>query len=155
MLKKGLFVVAAVAMLAMTAQAGEIKLHQWPCTLVPQEITVIPVYLNAGYYIYIKDQSNLKIDLSQVTGSIKNYTGSCTMVVKTNFNVAFSCEVTPVAGYSADSWTATPSPATLAPSAAEQNVVITLDVVNLNLAAVPAGVNTLIANVKVKVVPVV
>jgi hypothetical protein len=155
MLKKGLFIVAAVAMLAMTAQAGEIKLHQWPCTLVPQEITTIPVYIDAGYYIYIKDQGNLRIDLTQVSGTVKNYTGSCTMQVKTNFNVQFSGSCTPLTGYSADAWNVSLSPSTLAPSTSEQPVVVTLNVVNLNLVALPGGVNdVLIANVKIKVVPI-
>ena len=155
MLKKGLFVVAAIAMLAMTAQAGEIKLHQWPCALVPQEITTIPVLIDAGYYIYIKDQSKLKIDLVQTSTSIYNYEGSCTMQVKTNFNVAFATSVIPNGVVGADAWNSWTTPATLAPSSSYQNVVVTVQVINIHLAELPGGQNDIqVATVKVTVIPV-
>jgi len=49
MLKKSLFLVAAVAPLAVAAQAGEIKIHDWPMSYIAQEITDIPVVLDVGY----------------------------------------------------------------------------------------------------------
>ena len=64
-MKKALFAVAAVALLAVAAQAGEIKYHEWPCAPIPQEITTIPVVMDVGYWVRIKDQDKLKITLKQ------------------------------------------------------------------------------------------
>jgi hypothetical protein len=93
MLKKSLFVVAAVALLAVAAQAGEIKQHSWPTTYVPMEIAEIPVVMDVGYWVAIQDQDKLKIKLAQK--SIHTYEGCTDMVVKCNFNVTLSCKITP------------------------------------------------------------
>ncbi|MGE5295308.1 MAG: hypothetical protein ACM3VT_10820, partial [Solirubrobacterales bacterium] len=61
MKKKELFAVAVVALMAVVAQAGEIKFHEWPCAPVPQEITTIPVVMDIGFWIRIKDQDKLQI----------------------------------------------------------------------------------------------
>jgi len=58
MLKRSLVAVAVVALLAMTVQAGEIKTHTWPCDFKALEITSIPVVMDIGYYIKIKDQTS-------------------------------------------------------------------------------------------------
>ncbi len=90
-MKKALFAVAAVALLTVSAQAGEIKLHEWPCTLTPVEITTIPVVMDVGYWVSISSQSSLKITLAQE--SIHVYSGCTTMTVKTNTAVTLSTSI--------------------------------------------------------------
>jgi len=90
-MKKALFAVAAVALLAVAAQAGEIKIHDWPCTLTPQIITQIPVVMDVGYWVQIPDQDKLKITLLQV--SIHEYSGCTTMTVKTNATITVSATI--------------------------------------------------------------
>jgi type 1 fimbria pilin len=91
MLKKSLFVAAAVAMLAVSAQAGEIKVHTWPTTFVPQEICTIPVVMDVGYWIVVKDQSKNKITLTQV--DIKNFSGCTDIKVENNFALTLTCTI--------------------------------------------------------------
>ena len=95
MLKKSLFVVAAVAMLAATAHAGEFKTHSWPTTYVPQEVTDIPVVMDVGYWVAIKDQDSLKIKLEQE--SVHKYSGCATMTIECNFDLTLSCSIAAVA----------------------------------------------------------
>ncbi|HNS19251.1 MAG TPA: hypothetical protein PKH24_02075 [Sedimentisphaerales bacterium] len=90
-MKKALFAVAAVALLAVSVQAGEIKTHSWPCTLTPVEICTIPVVMDVGYWVSITNQ-NAKITLSQV--SIHEYKGCATLKVKTNTQVQLSATIT-------------------------------------------------------------
>jgi len=91
MLKKSLFVAAAVAMLAVSAQAGEIKVHTWPTTFVAQEIATIPVVMDVGYWIVVKDQSKNKITLTQV--DTKNFSGCTDIKVENNFALTLTCSI--------------------------------------------------------------
>jgi len=99
-MKKALFAVAAVALLAVVAQAGEIKLHEWPCEPVPQELMTIPVYMDIGYWIRIKDQTKKFIYLHQedihtysgCTGDSKSG-GDSKITVETNTAMRFSCDI--------------------------------------------------------------
>jgi hypothetical protein len=91
-MKKVLFAVAAVALLAVTAGAGEIKIHEWPCQFVPQEVTTIPVVMDVGYWIKVKDQDKLRIKLTQKT--IHSYEGCVDVVIETNTNITVSAKIT-------------------------------------------------------------
>jgi hypothetical protein len=91
MLKKSLFAVAVVALLAATVPAGEIKIHDWPTTFVPQELTDIPVLMDVGYWVYIKDQDKLKIKLQQK--SITEYEGCTDVTLQCNFSLKGSCSI--------------------------------------------------------------
>jgi hypothetical protein len=91
MVKKSLFAVAAVALLAVAAQAGEIKIHDWPCEFIAQEVTTIPVVMDVGYWIKIKDQDKLKIKLAQK--DIYMYEGCTDMKVECNLNITLSCSI--------------------------------------------------------------
>ena len=93
-MKKELFAVAAVVLMAVVAQAGEIKFHEWPCAPVPQEITTIPVVMDVGFWIRIKDQNLLKITLKQ--DAIHTYSGCTNAVVETNSCLTFSCSISRV-----------------------------------------------------------
>ncbi len=94
MTKKELFTVAVVILMAVVAQAGEIKYHEWPTAPVPQEITTIPVVMDIGYWIRIKDQGDLIIKLKQQ--SIHTYYGCTNAVVETNACLTFSCSIASV-----------------------------------------------------------
>jgi hypothetical protein len=99
MLKKSLFAVAVVTLLAAMAPAGEIKLHDWPTSYIPQELTDIPVLIDVGFWCWVKDQDKLKIKMSQTSvasdaangGEGKhNYEGCTTVYVESNFDLVMS-----------------------------------------------------------------
>jgi len=88
-MKKVLFAVAAVALLTVAAQAGEIKYHNWPTGgFIPQELTTIPVTMDVGYWIRVKDQDKLTIKMSQE--DTHTYSGCVDMVVECNFSCTLS-----------------------------------------------------------------
>jgi hypothetical protein len=91
MLKKTLFAVAAVMLLAVMANAGEIKIHDWPTAYIPQEVCDIPVLMDFGYWINIKDQDKLKIKLDQI--SIRVYEGCTTINFDNNFDLTLSTSI--------------------------------------------------------------
>jgi hypothetical protein len=93
MLKRSILAVAVVALLAVGVQAGEIKTHDWPCTFVALEITSIPVVMDIGYYVRIKDQDKLKIKLVQDEQDIHKFKGCVDMVVESNFNLVLSASI--------------------------------------------------------------
>ena len=92
-MKKVLISLAVVALLAVGVQAGEIKTHSWPCQYVSLEITSIPVVMDIGYYIKIKDQDKLKIKLVQDELDIHKFKGCTDMVVESNFNAVLSASI--------------------------------------------------------------
>jgi hypothetical protein len=100
MLKKSLLAVAAIMLLAGMANAGELKIHDWPTTYIPQEVCDIPVLMDIGYWINIKDQDKLKIKLEQI--SITVYEGCTTIKFDNNFDLTFkptiAAENDPVSG---------------------------------------------------------
>jgi len=70
MLKKCLFAIAVVALLAVTVQAdtAQYKGHPWPWPIEWKEIVVceFPVFIEIGYWIEIKDCQDLEIILKQI-----------------------------------------------------------------------------------------
>jgi len=92
MLKKGLFIVAAVAMLAMSAQAGEIKFHVWPCTYTAMPVCTLKVTMDVGYWISFKSQSKV-IKLTQSATDIHQYDGCYAYTFACNFPVILSASI--------------------------------------------------------------
>jgi len=91
---KGCLTIAAViAILAVGTQAGEIKLHEWPCQFVFVEISSIPVVMDVGFWVKIKDQDKLRIKLVQDEGDIHRFKGCTDMIVESNFNLTLSCSI--------------------------------------------------------------
>ncbi len=149
MLKKSLFVVAAVALLAVAAQAGEIKQHSWPTTYVPMEITEIPVVMDVGYWVAIQNQADLKIKLQQK--SIHTYEGCTDMVVKCNFNVTLSCSIAKTGAIGGD-YGCSVSPADIDAPGATTTVCASLN--KADLGGTPGGTsNVQVATVTIRVVP--
>ncbi len=84
MLRGRLLVIASIALVATAAQAGEIKVHQWPTNFVPMEVTTYPVVMDIGFWMEITNQFEI-IKLEQI--SIHKYQGCVDVKVKTNFNL--------------------------------------------------------------------
>jgi hypothetical protein len=152
MLKRSLIAIAVVALLATVAPAGEIKLHTWPCALIAQEITQIPVKMDIGYWIRIKDQGSLSIKLAQLEGEIHKFKGCTDMKVETNFKVELSASISST-GAVGGSYGVSLDPSILEIGNSTVKVCATLN--DANLGAKPAGSkNVHVATVKIKVVPI-
>jgi hypothetical protein len=148
-MKKVLFAIAAVALLAMTAQAGEIKIHEWPCKFIPQEVGSIPVVMDVGYWIKIKDQDKLKIKLTQK--SIHEYEGCTDIKVETNVNITMSVSVS-ATGAVPGGYSVTINPADIDAPGGTATVCVKLK--DADLSKTPGGSkNVHVATVKVSVVP--
>jgi hypothetical protein len=153
-MKKALFAVAVVALLAVTAQAGEIKFHEWPTAPVPQEIANIPVFMDVGYWIRIKDQDKLKINLKQ--DGIHEYSGCVNATVETNTNVRFSCSISK---WTVDGAVVVPGDYSCSVSPADINapggtLTVCAKIVKADLGKVPGGTKGVrVGTVTIKVVP--
>jgi hypothetical protein len=153
-MKKALFAVAVVAVLAVAAQAGEIKYHEWPTAPVPQEITTIPVVMDVGYWVRIKDQDKLKIVLKQ--DAIHDYSGCTNATVETNTSLKFSVSIAKVKKDGSDvvpgDYSASVSPSDI--DAPGGTLTICAKIVKADLGKVPGGSKGVhVGNVTVKVVP--
>jgi hypothetical protein len=152
MLKKSLFVVAALAMLAVTAQAGSVKTHTWPTTFVAQELATIPVVMDVGYWVEVKNQNDIKITLTQV--SVKTYEGCTDITVQNNFKLTLTCDIAKtgvVGGNFSCNFGADVSSVTLDPGANTVHVCAALVNADVHEQTPQNGVH--VANVKLSVVP--
>jgi hypothetical protein len=153
-MKKALFAVAVMAVLAVAAQAGEIKYHEWPCAPIPQEITTIPVVMDVGYWVRIKDQDKLKITLKQ--DNIHTYSGCTSMNVETNSCLTFSCEIAKVQKDGKDvvpgKYSCSVSPANI--DAPGGTLTACATIAEADLSKVPGGSKgVLVGRVTIKVIP--
>jgi hypothetical protein len=92
MFKKGLYTVVAVAMLAMSAQAGEIKFHNWPTTFTPMPICTVDATMDVGFWIQVKSQTKV-IKLIQSSSNIHNYDGCTAYTFANNFPCILSATI--------------------------------------------------------------
>jgi hypothetical protein len=153
-MKKGLLIVAAMLMLAGAAQAGEIKLHVWPCAFIAQDFMSIPVTMDIGYWIRVKNQQNYKIKMTQI--DIHTYDGCVTIPVECNFNATLSASIQAytVVGNAGGSFSCTINPANVTPGTT--NVQVCAHLNGANLGAFPGGSKDVqVATVYIKVVPTV
>jgi len=148
-MKRSFFLVAAVTLLAMTAQAGEIKIHDWPCEFISQELATIPVVMDVGYWIRIKDQDKLKIKLTQK--SIHEYEGCTDMKVECNLNITLSCSIS-ATGAVPGSYSSSLNPADI--DTPGGTVTVCAKLKNADLSKTPGGSkNVHVATVTIKVKP--
>jgi len=148
-MKKALFAVAAVALLAASVQAGEIKTHTWPCTFTPIQIATIPVKMDVGYWVAIENQGDLVINMAQE--SIHVYSGCTNISVKCNVAVTLSCSITPTGDVPGDYSCSITSP-NIPFGGGTTQVCARLE--NANLSGVPGGTTgKQVASVKISVVP--
>ncbi len=85
--------IGAVALLAVAAHAGEIKSPQWPCTLTPQELTTIPVWLDFQPWVWVKDVDKLVICL--IRRSAYTYEGCVDVSFEAQASVNIKAEFIP------------------------------------------------------------
>ena len=157
MLKKSLFAVAVVTLLAAMAPAGEIKIHNWPTGgYIPQELTDIPVLMDIGFWCYIADQDKLKIKLAQTqqTASGKhNYEGCTNVAIQCNFNMKLSCSIAGNGAVGGD-FSSSVTPNTLPVGGGTVSVCAKLTNANLGTGGLVGGTKDLrVATVTLKVVP--
>jgi hypothetical protein len=153
-MKKGLLIVAAVLMLAGAVQAGEIKLHVWPCAFIAQDFMSIPVTMDIGYWIRVKSQTKYVIKMAQV--DTHTYDGCVTIPVECNFNATLSASITKftATGDVSGTFSVTINPANITPGTT--NVQVCAHLINANLAAIAGGTKDVqVATVFIKVVPTV
>jgi hypothetical protein len=151
MMKGCLTTAAVIAILAAGVQAGEIKTHEWPCTFVSLEITSIPVVMDVGYYVRIKNQDWLKIKLIQDELDIHTFKGCTDMTVESNFNLTLSASISKT-GAIDGSYSVTLDPTDCNSGSTTVKVCATLK--NANLTGQPAGTKDVqVATVKIKVKP--
>jgi hypothetical protein len=112
MVKKSLIVIALLAFMATTVQAGDLAFNprkfdlEWPWTYVAVEICQIPVYIEIGWYVELVDCASKEILLKQVTcdsigkgaGDYPCYYGCVTFTVRANFEVKLSTTAYNLAG---------------------------------------------------------
>jgi hypothetical protein len=148
-MKRILLTIATVALLATMSQAGEIKIHEWPCEFIFQEVATIPVIMDVGFWIKIKDQSKLKIKLSQK--SIHEYEGCTDMKVECNLNIALSCSIS-ATGAVPGNYSCSLSPTDI--DSPGGTVTVCAKLKNANLSKTPGGSkNVHVATVTIKVKP--
>jgi len=97
MLKKSLFAIALVGLLASVAMAGDEVIWRgegcaWPWIhcYKPLDICKIPVYLKVGYYVKIDKCNGLKILMAP---SGVDYVGCTDFTISSNFNMVIGARV--------------------------------------------------------------
>jgi hypothetical protein len=147
MLKKSLIAIAVLA-IAMPALAGTIKVHDpWPTTLVPQQVAVIDVVLDVGYYVHIKDQKPIKV---VQCGNMETYCGC----KKTDAKANFEAQLIPSIGSASaagGNWSATITPNVINGSA---NIEICVEGKKVNIGNLAGGAKGIkVAELTIKVLP--
>jgi hypothetical protein len=161
MLKKSLFAVALVAILAGSAVAGELKVHGWAvtCEYTKQALDEINVYLKMPYYIKIEQPST--IQLVQMTGSIDDWEGYAKLAngnkpkAVANFAAALSVTIALTADgiiLAPSATTATIAPTPLVPLQITE-MTITATLMNVDLDKLAVCTNYHVATVTVWVMP--
>lgn len=104
MIKKSLIAITVVALLAVSAQAFEGKIH-WQYEMIPVawEPTGDPIPVQVGeydvtfhipYYAIVDPQEG-EIELTQVEGGGLNFCGSIDIEASANFDASLTCELVP------------------------------------------------------------
>ena len=146
--RKSLFIVVLAALLAATAPAGEIKIHEWPTKFIAQEVTSIPVVMDVGYWMEIVNQ-NVKIKLQQI--NIHTYEGCVDLKVRTNFNLTMSASISATGAISGSYSCSIQEPDVDVPGG---DRTVCAKLTNANLSGQPGGSrNVHVATVTVRVVP--
>ena len=91
MLRIILLAITIAAISLTPANAGELKVHTWPCIPGPKDICDIRVVMDIGYWIYIKCPCQIK--LYEV--GFNKYQGCASLEVECNFDVKLSCSIAP------------------------------------------------------------
>ena len=120
MVKKCLIAIALLAFLTTTVQAGDDAENpwkfddHWPWVYLELEICQIPVYMDVGMYVDLKDCGKKSIVLKQVScdtigkgsGDFPCYKGCTTVQIRANFEVKLGTKLYTI-GDVIKSWAAT------------------------------------------------
>jgi len=100
-MKKYLFSIVVVALMAGTLMADwefsdknaerKDESYNWPAEYMYQDICVIPVEMDVGFWVKIEKCQDKKIELIQ--NKIHEYSGCVDVKVFTNVNVQFTCSI--------------------------------------------------------------
>jgi hypothetical protein len=154
MLKGCLTTIAIIAMLSVGVQGGEIKTHTWPCDFKSLEITTIPVLMDIGYYIRIKNQSSLRIKLIQDTLINTKFSGCTDLKIESNFAAQLSCSITKTGAIDGNYTCTFPDGGAIPAGSSTVQVCATLTNAVLGVSGVPAGsTDVQVATVKISVKP--
>jgi len=146
--RKSLFIGLLIALLAAATPAGEIKIHEWPCRFIEQEVSAIPVVMDVGFWMEIVNQ-NVKIKLQQT--SIHTYEGCVDLKVRTNFNLTLSASISATGAISGSYSCSIQQPDVDVPGG---DRTVCAKLTNANLGGQPGGTrNVHVATVTIKVVP--
>jgi hypothetical protein len=152
MLKKSLFVVATVALLAAAAQAGEIKIHDWPMTEpqpIPQDVCTIDVIMDIGYWIECVNQDD---NLELIQRDIHEYDGCLVIEMKSNFAAHLSASISATGAIPGDYSVTKLDPADI--PAGTTNVELCVKLANADIGAQAGGTDDVhVATVTISVVP--
>lgn len=139
-----LFIVAS-------ASAGDLKVHTWPCMVMPvADVATVDVVLDVGYYVHILDQSPLIVTQdSQSINPYRTYSGCNKTSVVTNMpaELIASARATSLA---IGVWTARVTPKFIQPGMTNIDICVTGR--NVNIKRLTAGrENVRVAEVSIQV----
>ena len=156
MVKKSLIAITVVALLAVTASAGEVKYNIWPgfqppYEFIPQEFGPdIPVTMDIGYWAEILNQ-DAEIELERMEGTIHEYYGCTEVEIETNFAAELDCSVTPNGNVPGD-YSGTVTPNLIPPGTSLVQLCVQLE--DADLSGQPGGIeDVLVAHVTMTIIP--
>jgi hypothetical protein len=115
------------------------------------EITSIPVVMDIGFYVRIKDQDKLRIKLVQDQLDIHKFKGCVDIVVESNFNLVLGASISKTGAIAGD-YSVSVDPASA--NAGSTTVKVCAELKNAVLTGQPAGTKDVqVATVKIKVKP--
>jgi hypothetical protein len=169
MVKKSLIAIALMGFLATTVMAGDLAQNpwkfddEWPSTVVITyeafEICQIPVYMDVGMYVEMKDCDKKEIVLVQVPcqdigqSSFPCYHDCVDVELRANFDVQLGLELYKI-GSVIDQWKAYFSGAdTITGDGNYHTVTICVDAWSANIYSVTPGDKVLVGEVAVTVKP--
>jgi hypothetical protein len=151
MAQKILAVIAWVAVSTATASAGEIRLPSWPSRYQPLEILDVPVVMDLGFFVRIKDPGPIKLQQQ----SINIYSGCVNLLVESNFDLRLDSKVVPTGAVPGMYSSSIIPPDVDAPGAPPDTIpVLCVKLQNPDLRGRPGGArNVHVATVVISVAP--
>jgi hypothetical protein len=126
--------------------------YNWPASYNAQDICVIPVRMDVGFWIKVNGCKDLKLNLKQV--EIHKYSGSVDVSINTNVNIKLSASWSKDANVNLGGYgnSVSVNPSTL--DAPGGTVTVSLTLTNVDLSNLQGGQNCLqVGTVTLKVTP--
>jgi hypothetical protein len=166
MVKKCLIAIALLAFLTTTVQAGDDANNpwkfddHWPWVYLELEICQIPVYMDVGMYVDMKDCGKKEIVLKQVScdtigkgsGDFPCYTGCVTIQIRANFEVKLGTKLYKI-GDVIKSWSVTLSTDIIPGDGNYHDVDVCVDAWKAQIWTAAPGDKVLVGEVAITVKP--